>query len=58
MAETLRSLYEKLTIVRDGIVKQLAVLNLERTQCIDEIDRPLGVAVEQSQSKTIKYPCT
>ena len=24
---------------RDGLIKQLAVLNLERTQCIDEIDR-------------------
>ena len=24
---------------RDGLIKKLAVLNLERTQCIDEIDR-------------------
>jgi len=40
---------------RDGIVKQLAVLNLERTQCIDEIDRQLRAAVEQMQSKAIKH---
>ena len=39
---------------RDGIVKQLAVLNLERTQCIDEIDRQLRAAVEQLQSKATK----
>lgn len=39
---------------RDGIIKQLAVLNLERTQCIDEIDRQLRAAVEQMQSKAIK----
>ena len=39
---------------RDGIIKQLAVLNLERTQCIDEIDRQLRAAVEQLQSKDIK----
>ena len=29
-----------------GIVKQLAVLNLERTRCIDEIDRQFRVFVE------------
>lgn len=40
---------------RDGIIKQLAVLNLERTQCIDEIDRQLAAAVEQLQSKAIKH---
>jgi len=40
---------------RDGIVKQLAVLNLERTQCIDEIDRQLRAALEQLQSKAIKH---
>ena len=39
---------------KDGIIKQLAVLNLERTQCIDEIDRQLRAAVEQLQSKIIK----
>lgn len=38
---------------RDGIVKQLALLNLERTQCIDEIDRKLRAAVEQLQSKAV-----
>jgi hypothetical protein len=40
---------------RDGIIKQLAVLNLERTQCIDEIDRQLRAAVEQLQPKAIKH---
>ena len=40
---------------RGGIVKQLAVLNLERTQCIDEIDRQLHAAVEQMQSKATKH---
>ena len=39
---------------KDGIIRQLAVLNLERTQCIDEIDRQLRAAVEQLQSKLIK----
>ena len=39
---------------RDGIIKQLALLNLERTQCIDEIDRQLRAAVEQLQSKAVE----
>jgi hypothetical protein len=30
-----------------GIIKQLAVLNLERTRCIDQIDRELRASVEQ-----------
>ena len=40
---------------RDGLVKQLALLNLERTQCIDEIDRQLRAAVEHLESKAIKH---
>ena len=40
---------------RDGLVKQLALLNLERSQCIDEIDRQLLVAVEQLQSKAVEH---
>lgn len=40
---------------RDGIVKQLALLNLERSQCIDEIDRQLRAAVEQLQPEAIKH---
>jgi len=40
---------------RDGLVKQLALLNLERSQCIDEIDRQLRAAVEQLQSEAIKH---
>ena len=31
---------------KDGVIKQLAVLNLERTRCIDEIDRQFRAAVE------------
>jgi hypothetical protein len=41
--------------VRDGLVKQLALLNLERSQCIDEIDRQLRAAVEQLQPEAIKH---
>jgi hypothetical protein len=40
---------------RDGIVKQLPVLNLERTQCIDATDRQLRAAVEQLQSKATEH---
>ena len=40
---------------RDGLVKQLALLNLERTQCIDEIDRQLRAAVEQLQPEATKH---
>ena len=31
-----------------GIIKQLAVLNLERTRCIDQIDREFQTAVRQN----------
>jgi len=40
---------------RDGLVKQLALLNLERSQCIDEIDRQLRAAVEKLQSKAVQH---
>jgi hypothetical protein len=40
---------------RDGIVKQLALLNLERTQCIDEIDRQLRAAIDQLQSRAVEH---
>jgi hypothetical protein len=33
-----------------SIIKQLAVLNLERTRCIDQIDRELRATVEQRSS--------
>lgn len=32
---------------KDAVVKQLAVLNLERTRCIDEIDNVFKSAIEQ-----------
>ena len=31
---------------KDGVIKQLAVLNLERTRCIDEIDQQFRAAIE------------
>jgi hypothetical protein len=32
---------------KDGVVKQLALLNLERTQCIDQIDKRFRMIIEQ-----------
>ena len=37
---------------KDGIIKQLAVLNLERTRCIDEIDRQFRAAVAERPTAT------
>ena len=39
-----------------GIIKQLAVLNLERTRCIDQIDRELQAAVRQESGGTRDQP--
>ncbi len=36
---------------QSGIIKQLAVLNLERTRCIDQIDRELQTAVGQAAGR-------
>ena len=36
---------------KDGVVKQLALLNLERNQCIDQIDKRLRAFVEGLRSK-------
>ena len=36
---------------KDGVVKQLALLNLERNQCIDQIDKRLRAFVEGLHSK-------
>ena len=33
-----------------GLIKQLAVLNLERNRCIDQIDRALCASVERAHS--------
>lgn len=39
--------FEKVPVSdKDGVVKQLAVLNLERTHCIDEIDRTFKSGIE------------
>ncbi len=35
---------------KDGVVKQLALLNLSRNQCIDQIDRQLSLAVVGRES--------
>jgi hypothetical protein len=37
---------------KDAVVKQLAILNLERTRCIDRIDTLLREAVERQSSST------
>ncbi len=36
---------------KDGVVKLLALLNLERIQCIDQIDKKMSAFVEQIFSK-------
>lgn len=39
--------FEKVPVPeKDGIIKQLAILNLERTRCIDEIDRSFTRGIE------------
>ena len=41
--------FEKIPVEeKDGVVKQLAVLNLERTTCIDKIDEQVRVLVESA----------
>lgn len=37
---------------KDGVVKQLALLNLSRNQCIDQIDRQFSSVVAQLHSST------
>lgn len=37
---------------KDIVVKQLALLNLERNKCIDEIDRQLRTTIEQLHNHT------
>ena len=40
--------FEKIPIAdKDKVVKQLAILNLERTKCIDEIDRSFTKLIEK-----------
>jgi hypothetical protein len=44
--------FEKVPVSeKDGVVKQVAILNLERTKCIDEIDATFAKLVEQKSSK-------
>ncbi len=42
--------------LRDGLIKQLALLNLERNQCIDRIDQKLQAAVAVLPSKNDSTP--
>jgi hypothetical protein len=37
--------------LKDAVVKKLALLNLQRNQCIDRIDRALKEAIESSASR-------
>lgn len=36
---------------KDGIIKQLAIVNLERNQCIDKLDQEFRAAVERLASR-------
>jgi hypothetical protein len=36
---------------KDAVIKQLAIVNLERNQCIDRLDREFREAVERIQSR-------
>lgn len=36
---------------KDNIIKQLAIVNLERNQCIDKLDQEFRAAIEQLQSR-------
>jgi len=37
---------------KDGVIKELAIVNLERNQCIDELDRQFRDLVEAARTKT------
>lgn len=41
---------------KDGLIRQLALLNLERTKCIDEIDRTFRDSIAKS-SRSNEVPC-
>jgi hypothetical protein len=44
--------FEKVPVSeKDTVVKQLALLNLERNKCIDQIDRQLRILVEQKNER-------
>ncbi|MFA6540451.1 MAG: hypothetical protein WCT99_02525 [Bacteroidota bacterium] len=44
--------FEKVPVEKkDHVVKQLAVLNLERTKCIDEIDKQFRVIIERTKEQ-------
>jgi hypothetical protein len=35
---------------KDGVIKELAIVNLERNQCIDQLDRQFRDLVEAARS--------
>jgi len=37
---------------KDGVIKELAIVNLERNQCIDQLDRQFRDLVEAARSKS------
>jgi len=37
---------------KDGVIKQLALLNLERTKCIDQIDKQFHKIVDQLKNRS------
>jgi len=44
--------FEKVPVPeKDGVIKQLAILNLERTRCIDEIDRSFKQGIEAFRNR-------
>jgi hypothetical protein len=36
---------------KDAVIKQLAILNLERTRCIDQIDKTFKAGIESRQNR-------
>ena len=41
---------------KDNVIKQLALLNLERTRCIDQIDRAFKGGIEAGRSAGTAHP--
>jgi hypothetical protein len=36
---------------KDGVIKQLAIVNLERNQCIDRLDKEFRNLIEAARNK-------
>jgi len=49
--------FEKIPVQeKDNVIKQLALLNLERTRCIDQIDRAFKGGIEAGRSAGTAHP--